>query len=72
MLSIRRESLLMSDSGVREPLDPSGEVVKACRKNDPIACVPDGARKLREYTVAGRIGDPPTMLRDETVGHLPM
>lgn len=51
MLSIRRESLVMSDSGFREPLDPSGEVVKACRKNDPIACVPDGTRKLRVLVV---------------------
>ena len=43
MLSIRRESLLISDSDVREPLDPSVEVVKAC--------VPDGARKLRVLVV---------------------
>ena len=51
MLSIRRESLLMSDSGVREPLDPSVEVVKTCRKNDSITCVPDGAWKLRVLVV---------------------
>src|SRR5690348_16475767 len=43
MLSTRQESLLMSDSCVREPLDPAGEIVKAC--------VPDGARKLRVLVV---------------------
>lgn len=51
MLSMPREDLAMSDSGVREPLEPSGEVVKACRKNDHIACVPDGALILRVLVV---------------------
>ena len=39
------------DSSVRELLEPSGDVVEACRSGDAIACVPDGARMLRVLVV---------------------
>ncbi|HEY7157217.1 MAG TPA: response regulator [Gemmataceae bacterium] len=51
MLSIRRESLEASGSGVRESLPPPGEVVQVCRNCDAIPHIPASKRMLRVLVV---------------------
>jgi CheY-like chemotaxis protein len=51
MLSIRRKSTAVERSSVREPLDPSGEVVEVRRIGGFPACIRDIARKLRVLVV---------------------
>jgi DNA-binding response OmpR family regulator len=51
MSSIRRGSMEVRDLSVPERLESSGDVVEACRIGDALACVPEGARKLRVLVV---------------------
>jgi CheY-like chemotaxis protein len=51
VLSIRRKSTAVEGSSVREPLDPSGEVVEVRQIGGFPACVRDAARKLRVLVV---------------------
>ncbi|MHB1426078.1 MAG: response regulator [Gemmataceae bacterium] len=51
MLNIRRESIVVSNSGIHELLHPSENVVAVCRSGDAIALFADSKRLLRVLVV---------------------